>query len=86
MAELRGCTLCAGIDDLDFDYCRNCGRGADEPVTVAPMTGLRLALRAAKGGPLSTDGEMEREAFRRGMQTDEGQAIRERLATKGTGA
>ena len=27
------------------------------------MIGLRLAVRLAKGGPLSTDGEAEREAF-----------------------
>jgi hypothetical protein len=77
---VSGCTLCAGADGPDFDYCRNCGRGHDEPVTVEPMTGFRLAVRAAKGGPLSTDGDMEREAFRLGMQTDEGRAIRHRLA------
>lgn len=29
-----GCMICAGIDDLDFDYCRACGR-TDAPRSAA---------------------------------------------------
>jgi hypothetical protein len=33
-----------------------------------PMTGLPLAIRIAKGGPLSTDSSSQREAFRLGYR------------------
>lgn len=75
----HGCAFCADAPEADFDYCRVCGRGASELPSVEPMTGLRLAVRMAKGGPLSTDGLLEREAFRLGADTAEGRAIRERL-------
>lgn len=60
-----GCTFCVDAGP-DFDWCRMCGRGLPEgPMPcVLPMTGVRLAVRLAKGGPLSTDGPDEREAFR----------------------
>jgi hypothetical protein len=67
MAVLRhegGCEFCIDAPAAEFDHCRVCGRG--EPVEsspVEPMMGLRLAVRIAKGGPLSIDGPAEREAF-----------------------
>lgn len=73
-----GCTFCADAGP-DFDYCRICGRGEEAKLTVEPLTGLRLAVRVAKGSPLSTDGERELEAFRLGLQTEEGQAMVRRV-------
>lgn len=56
------CTLCTGALP-EGEWCRACGEGSGEQTSVEPMTGLRLAVRLAKGGPLIGDGAAEREAF-----------------------
>lgn len=61
------CTICYGAMP-EGGWCRACGEGLTaELLSVAPMTGLRLAVRKAHGGPLSTDGPAECEAFYRAL-------------------
>jgi hypothetical protein len=58
------CGLCHNAMP-EGEWCRACGEGLPEaPAPVEPMTGLRLAVRRAYGGPLSTDGDRERRAFK----------------------
>jgi hypothetical protein len=57
------CTLCHYAMP-EGEWCRACGEGqpaVQEP--VEPMSPLRVALRDAKGGWLSTDGPRERAAY-----------------------
>lgn len=57
------CTICVGAMP-EVEWCRCCGEGLPEtPEPVEPMTGLRYAIRVAHGGPLSSDGQRESEAF-----------------------
>jgi hypothetical protein len=61
------CSLCHNAMP-DGEWCRACGDGLPAELPhVEPMRGLRLAVRIAKGGPLSTDGPVEREALRLGV-------------------
>lgn len=69
----KGCTLCAGAMP-EGEWCRNCGNGLPAP-PVAPMTGLRLAVRVAKGGPLTNDSEADVRAYLAGLRTDEGREM-----------
>lgn len=64
------CTICQGALPHG-EWCRVCGEGLSTTTApVKPMTGLRLAIRIARGGPLSSDGPTEREAFAQAMLAD----------------
>jgi hypothetical protein len=61
------CTLCWNAMP-EGEWCRACGEGRSEPpAPVESMTGVRLAVRIAKGGPLSSDGPAEMDAFHAAM-------------------
>lgn len=64
------CTLCHNAVP-EGEWCRACGEGLLEPpVEVEPMSRLQVAIRDAKGGWLSTDGERERAGYRAAKRLD----------------
>lgn len=67
MSQRGLCIVCVDAG-ADFDWCRVCGRGEPEEPAVIPMSGLRLTIRQAFGGPLTSDGRNEREAFYAAMR------------------
>lgn len=67
------CALCVGAMP-EGEWCRACGEGAPAP-PVAPMTGMSLAVRVAKGGPLVADTPSQIGAYHAGLQTDEGREM-----------
>jgi hypothetical protein len=62
------CTLCWNAMP-EGEWCRACGEGLPEKEKpVEPMTGLPLAIRIAKGGPLSSDDQHTIRAFHAGLR------------------
>lgn len=61
-----GCSLCTNAMP-EGEWCRACGFGlptVDAPEPVEPMDAMRVAIRDANGGPLSTDSAHDRESYR----------------------
>jgi hypothetical protein len=72
---LMACSLCWNAMPHG-EWCRACGEGLTESELdagdVQPLTGLRLAVRIAKGGPLSPDDEATVRAYYAGLRERSG--------------